>query len=486
MRQTWASHQRIRRLRARTLAALIVATSVMAGLSDKAFADPPWKAHVPPLPANAPPNSLSYLSYISCPRVTCVAVGGYTETSGAQEALVESLSNGSWSAKRAPLPPNAVGAPAGLEEVTCPQPGSCEAIGNYTVDLAAGYTGTGLFERLSGGTWKAEEAPLPPSTGDNQFSGYLQSITCASTRFCVAVGEYGSHPTIQEGLLETLSGTTWSASEAPLPTNAEVPGPEVYLTSTGCESVDRCIAAGIYKTTSGQWQGLLEVRSHGAWKDQEAPLPRDALRKQGAQVLTAACGSHICEALGTYFPKGDMGSNLFADSLSATTWTASVLPLPSDSEPAPNATIGSIDCGSPASCVATGSYMNTRGREEGIFESLSGSTWTAIVAVAPSDAAKHSGVGLSAVICDKSRFCVASGFYSDSSHNQPALVESLSPKHIVTATRLNAPAHFGSLSLPSVAHESGSSFALVGTFDSAPEGVTTSLVASGIETTMNS
>jgi hypothetical protein len=47
----------------------------------------------------------------------------------------------------------------------------------------------GLLETLSGTTWTPIKAPLPAGAG--AVVAYLNSVACPSTSVCVAVGNYG-------------------------------------------------------------------------------------------------------------------------------------------------------------------------------------------------------------------------------------------------------------------------------------------------------
>ena len=121
----------------------------------------------------------------------------------------------------------------------------------------------------STGTWTATEAPLPTSYSDVNLNG-VSCVSCVSASQCVAVG-YAAVSEVQEGLLLTESGGSWTAAESPLPAGASDP----FLMGVSCESASQCVAAG-FTDVSGVPQGLLLTESSGSWTAAEAPLPAGA------------------------------------------------------------------------------------------------------------------------------------------------------------------------------------------------------------------
>ncbi|HAM02769.1 MAG TPA: hypothetical protein DCQ30_11195, partial [Acidimicrobiaceae bacterium] len=120
----------------------------------------------------------------------CVAVGEYEDTSSAFVGLIETMSSGTWSAMTMPvagLNPPAVPPQGSLSDVKCPTSGSCIAVGSYYVSGSEG-----LIETLSSGTWSATTAPLSglsPAAGATP-DAYLARLACSSSGSCVAVGGY--------------------------------------------------------------------------------------------------------------------------------------------------------------------------------------------------------------------------------------------------------------------------------------------------------
>ena len=118
----------------------------------------PWSSSTAPLPANAAANPESIFVSQACPAAgTCVAVGSYVDTSGDEEGLIETLSGGVWTPTMAPLPTTAnagTNPDAVVTSVSCVAAGSCVAVGGYA---ASKTQSSGLVEVLSGGTWTPKQ-----------------------------------------------------------------------------------------------------------------------------------------------------------------------------------------------------------------------------------------------------------------------------------------------------------------------------------------
>src|SRR5580700_5508600 len=121
----WLPWERLRRLLGvltpgprRAIATVVVALATMsltvagiggggpAGMAAAASAPiSDWTATEAPLPTNANGDPFVTLGSVVCtPDGSCVATGNYTDTSGSQQGLIETLVSGAWTATEAPLP----------------------------------------------------------------------------------------------------------------------------------------------------------------------------------------------------------------------------------------------------------------------------------------------------------------------------------------------------------------------------------------------
>ena len=258
-----------------------------------------WTATAAPLAAHADRIPGVNLTSVSCSAPgSCVAVGWYevTGANGATQGLLEMLSDGRWTALEAPLPPGANSLPGnGITSVSCVTNNSCAAFGSY-VDSAG--MAQGLLEVLKGGTWVATEAPLPAGV-DSSLRVHLVSVGCANQSSCVVAGYYSEPTGGTEGLLEVWSAGTWTAIKAPLPAGMNA-SPESRLSSVSCSArLGDCLVVGNYYDNSGTDQGLLDSLSSGTWTATAAPQPADLAlaRSSPSEWCTRLQSSHQPERL---------------------------------------------------------------------------------------------------------------------------------------------------------------------------------------------
>ncbi len=171
-----------------------------------------WQAEQAPLPAGAATNPAASVRQIVCSASSdCVAVGSFADAGGDRHGLLLVKHGSLWSAATAALPAGAArrqGLPgAQLTSVACASRYRCAAVGQYT-DTA----GDARLLLLTGHStsWTAARAPLPPNskTVSSQSQSPvgppdLAAAACSSTTSCVAVGSYPARTPGMEGLLVT-------------------------------------------------------------------------------------------------------------------------------------------------------------------------------------------------------------------------------------------------------------------------------------------
>jgi len=125
---------------------------------------------------------------------------------------------------------------------------------------AAGYY-QGLIDTLNGGVWSATEAPEPrgSATDADKLQGdSLPAVSCVAAT-CTAVGDYGDDQGYTYGLIDSTTGSGWSAATAPLPSRAgddfNREG-EAGLEAVWC-STDGCNSVGAYRTFRGAGEALI-------------------------------------------------------------------------------------------------------------------------------------------------------------------------------------------------------------------------------------
>src|SRR5690348_6216151 len=152
-----------------------------------------WSRGAPiALPAGAAAQPYAQVNGIACRSAgSCVAVGDFENgRSRNLQAFMATESRGRWARAFTPrLPANAASpASAELEAVTCPSDGSCDAVGSY--QDSAGNSQTMVLAKPPSGPWgQATEIASPPNAAANP-DALMTGIACTAPGSCVAVGNY--------------------------------------------------------------------------------------------------------------------------------------------------------------------------------------------------------------------------------------------------------------------------------------------------------
>jgi hypothetical protein len=196
-----------------------------------------------PQPATITGAAFEYLAVTSCFSPTfCVASGLYVPAGNtSQSVAIAEVWNGSvWRLSR-PTPPGPFHY-ASFYTVSCPAVNFCLLGGVYASKFASP-TGGGYFETLvesfDGVHFRQlGDAAVTPPQG---HATYLNSVSCASTTSCVAVGEWTNltGTPVWHGFAESLTGTTWTLGSVPLPG-----GPASQLNAVSCPASNYCVAIG--------------------------------------------------------------------------------------------------------------------------------------------------------------------------------------------------------------------------------------------------
>lgn len=378
-----------------------------------------WKAVEVNLPANSASPPAYYPNFITCSsKRSCLVLGTYRDTSGATQGLIETMTNGAWTDLEAPLPSGAAPSPAVAiaPDAACSAAGACVIVGTY--DDSAGST-EGLIDTLTGSTWSSAEAPKPPRA----LNSGLTSVTCSTSTSCTAVGSFTTttgYNAPSTGFLETLNRGTWTAKTLPRPAGTKEP----VVSAIACPSTTECIGVGTLQQGTSTVRGLIETVSGTHWVPvQAAEPPSSGGNWELTGVSCPAVGD--CVAVGNYY---DTSGNAreYADVLAAGVWTASELPIPPNEiaepsvyEPAPFAVVA---CSTATKCVAAGDFTDV-GRVARVFLEVDTSgSWKESQAVLPDSYTGQLGY-LEAIGCAVSSDCLAVGSYTQSAEEGVTQIE---------------------------------------------------------------
>lgn len=383
-----------------------------------------WTAAEAPLPLpTTSSNAGAELSATACtPSGTCIAVGSYSTTGALPRGLIENLANGTWTAVAAPLPSTAASNPSTiLNSVACFDAQTCIAAGSYSdSSLAAPRT---ILYTLRNGSWTGTLEPLPADAGANPVDA-TGVPACDAPGSCRAASTYIGSSGEHEVAFESLANGTWTAVRGPLPPDSQLGG-YPYVAELACNQPGSCTAAGRYTGTGGVTEGLIETLTGGSWHASQAPIPHNVNSFYQATLSGVACPpGGPCLPAGTFAPAGESPpyDSVGLVEEAAGGWQGTMAPLPGTDTFEPEVMALPIACGATGSCSAVGGYWNGTAHV-GFLDSYFGGRWTTAPAPLPLDAASGHDYGVSVVACPQSNYCVAVGEYFSTSNSRSGLAE---------------------------------------------------------------
>src|SRR6185437_15199783 len=189
---------------------------------------------------------------VSCASAgNCAAAGGYTDSSGREQAFVAGEVNGIWQ-KAIEVPGTAVlnqGGHAAVGSVSCASAANCAAAGSYTD--SSGHAQAFVASEVNA-TWAAA-GELPGTAALNQggHAGAF-SVSCASAGNCAAAGSYTDSSGHAQAFVASEVNATWAAAGELPGTAALNQGGHAGAGSVSCASAGNCAAAGGYTDSSGR------------------------------------------------------------------------------------------------------------------------------------------------------------------------------------------------------------------------------------------
>jgi hypothetical protein len=358
------------------VAVLLLANAAGAGASG-------WSIEHTPNPTG---GLDSILSGVSCASArACTAVGSYFDDT-TTVTLAERWNGTKWSIKHTPNLTG--GSDSVLLGVSCASARACTAVGDYN----NGTDTVTLAERWNGTKWSLLHTPNPSGASDS----FLNSVSCASTSACTAVGgSFNGTDTVT--LAERWNGTKWSIQHTPKPSG----GSDIRLEGVSCVSTRACTAVGSY--FNGTTYVTLTERWNGTkWSIQHTPSPTGA---SFSELLGVSCASaRACSAVGDY-NNGTTRVTL-AERWNGTKWSIQHTPSPTG-----GSSIGflGVSCASARACSAVGDYNNGTDTVT-LAERWNGTKWSIQHTPNPTGAS-HSF--LNNVSCASVRACTAVGDYNN-------------------------------------------------------------------------
>jgi len=220
------------------------------------------------------------LSGVSCVTAAfCAAVGNYGPADSA-EPITEIWNGQTWSVAPSPQKLD----DASLESLSCVSTTACTATGFQYQET--------VIESWNGHRWSLVPSP------DRSSNPYLSGVSCMSASACTAVGAYfdDSGLPAEQTLTESGNSSGWSVVSSP---NAGGAGAENSLASVSCASRRACIAVG--NVSDGSLTGsqtLMEAWNGTRW----SIVARPVTRSSAALLYGVSCPSAtMCMAAGVRY-----------------------------------------------------------------------------------------------------------------------------------------------------------------------------------------
>jgi hypothetical protein len=358
-----AAHRPTALLAAAACGAALVG-ALLTGAPPTSAAASPWSVQqVPPTDTSTP---AAQFDDVSCPtRTSCMAVGEYVGTDGAEYTLSEQWNGSTWRIIRPVSPAGALS--SSLTDVSCVSSRSCEAIGQIGATL--------LAESWNGTSWRR--------VAIQRGSLFLNGMSCATASSCIAVAD----PTTEgvksfHDVAEHWNGHRWSALTPKRPLAF------TYLQGVSCPAARSCYVAGwATHTRFGTQHPLVERWNGTGWSVQAVRKPASA---------NAALASISCPTTTSCTAVGSLGSDNIrplVEDLSQGRWTEGLPGVPAAAENG-TASFYGISCGSPRVCTALLGYLNS-GEEATWATASRGATGGFRVTLPPGDVSSDRAAALS-------------------------------------------------------------------------------------------
>ena len=166
-----------------------------------------------------------------------------------------------------------------LNSVSCVTSTWCVAVGYQKPNGSP----QNLVLMYDGTSWTESAAPNVDASWDAMFS-----VSCVSTTFCVAVGSSGT-----DAVTHVISwdGASWTTVESP-----NVSGVDSYLGGVSCLSTAYCVAVGLTRGGNGVSKPLSMVWDGVAWG---LETPPDVTPGNNELTSVSCVSATYCVAVGT-------------------------------------------------------------------------------------------------------------------------------------------------------------------------------------------
>lgn len=214
-----------------------------------------WSALATPSGTVSSRTTLSVeFNAISCPSsISCIMGGDILNSARQQNGFLLARTRDTWRQVRLPSPSLYL-ENGTIDDISCESQSFCLATYSYTDIRYAGALSakSALFVGAPSQTsWTPVSVPAPSQASKSSVG--VDDIACIIRASCVAIGQYKDLSGNWHGLLLSRSGSQWHSTEIMLPRGARDP----EFDSLTCVSSRMCIAVGTYTDSSGNPRGLI-------------------------------------------------------------------------------------------------------------------------------------------------------------------------------------------------------------------------------------
>jgi hypothetical protein len=292
---------------------------------------------------------------VSCASAgNCSAVGTYNMRSSLyfgldhEKVFVVSENNGSWGAAQQVRGLNSSG-DAGIESLSCASAGNCSAGGTYNVRFG----GLAFAVSETNGIWGT--AHQVPGLNENG-SGAINSVSCASAGNCSAGGFYTNRSGTQAFVIDQTNGT-WGTAQQVRGLNSSR---DAGIESLSCASASNCSAAGSFAGSGGRQRAFVVSQDNGIWGAARPVRGFAAFNAStDAESLSVSCATAgNCSAGASYLTASRAIQAFVVDEKNGTWGAASKVPGLPRLNKSRDAVVDAVSCGSAGNCSAAGYYSD--------------------------------------------------------------------------------------------------------------------------------
>jgi hypothetical protein len=196
---------------------------------------------------------------------------------------------------------------------------------------------------------QAGDAAAPAAGGSN---AYLNSDSCTSSTFCMAVGAFSRNGNTP-GLSDMFNGTKWVAEPVPSPRHRA----NIFANEISCASQTSCLFVGDhFGRPRGPYANLAEAWNGSSWRIVASKNPPSA---DFSALDDVACPTAtFCLAVG-FAGSGHRYQDTAYTWQNGKTWHRITVPSPRHAR---KSELGGLACADATDCMAVGDYTSASGR----------------------------------------------------------------------------------------------------------------------------